>query len=171
MQTALRDDDDVMVARSDDAPRGGLARDACSGEAPDHGDDRLIELVRLVFLRPSRSGELVRSAAFVGIANDHCGTIAAEVAQWLASHLKRAVCVVHARSASPDRLRELMQTFDFVLIDAPDLTRRRATALCASADRVVLVADARTTTRAAARTATERLRASGARVCGGVLIE
>jgi Mrp family chromosome partitioning ATPase len=68
------------------------------------------------------------------------------------------------------RLTELRDQFDYVLIDSPPANQYAdALALGAMTDGVVLVLESETTHRAAARRATENLRAAKARMIGAVL--
>lgn len=67
-------------------------------------------------------------------------------------------------------LRELREIFDFVLIDAPPLNRfADAASLARLADGVVLVLEAHSTRRDAARKAADDLRAAKARILAAVL--
>jgi capsular exopolysaccharide synthesis family protein len=68
------------------------------------------------------------------------------------------------------RLAELRKEFDFVLIDAPPLTRYSdALGLAQMADGLVLVLEANSTRREAALQVAENLRASNIRILGAVL--
>jgi capsular exopolysaccharide synthesis family protein len=69
-----------------------------------------------------------------------------------------------------DRARELREEFDFVIVDAPPISRYAdAIALGNLSDGVVLVLEAKSTRREAARIAVENLRSSGIPVLGAVL--
>lgn len=68
------------------------------------------------------------------------------------------------------RFAELRKEFDFVLIDAPPLTRYSdAIALAQSTDGLVLVLEANATRREAALQVSENLRAANIRILGAVL--
>lgn len=69
-----------------------------------------------------------------------------------------------------DRLAELRKEFDYVLIDAPPLTRYAdAIAFGKLTDGVVLILEANSTRREVALTIAENLRAAGVRILGAVL--
>jgi protein-tyrosine kinase len=86
------------------------------------------------------------------------GSLAAESPNLLSSERLKA------RSA------ELRKEFEFVIVDAPPLTRYAdAIALGQLSDGVVLVLEANSTRREAALAATERLRSSGIKIMGAVL--
>lgn len=71
---------------------------------------------------------------------------------------------------SQDRMRGLLGAFDYVVIEAPAVTRHRAAALLAAhVDGVVLIAEANVTRRHAVCAAADTLRAAGGRVLGTVL--
>jgi protein-tyrosine kinase len=86
-----------------------------------------------------------------------CGSLTADSPRLLNSnHLK-------------DRLTELRKEFDYVLIDAPPLTRYAdAIALGKLTDGFVLILEANSTRREVALTVTENLRASGIKILGAV---
>ena len=68
------------------------------------------------------------------------------------------------------RSTELRKAFDFVIVDAPPMTRYAdAIVLGQLSDGVVLVLEAEYTRREAARIAVESLRSSGIQVLGAVL--
>ena len=68
------------------------------------------------------------------------------------------------------RSAELRKAFEFVIVDAPPLARHpEATALAALSDGVVLILEAGSTRRTAARAAVKNLRASGIAVLAAVL--
>jgi len=67
-------------------------------------------------------------------------------------------------------MQELRETFDFVLLDAPPLNRfADAASLARLADGVVLVLEANSTRRDAARKATDDLRSANAKILAAVL--
>jgi Mrp family chromosome partitioning ATPase len=87
-----------------------------------------------------------------------CGTLTADSASLLSSEPIKA------------RLAELRTEFDFVVIDAPPLTRYAdAIALGQLSDGIVLVLEAESTRREAAQMAAANLRASQVSILGAVL--
>jgi capsular exopolysaccharide synthesis family protein len=91
---------------------------------------------------------------------------------WLLS--SGALAVDSAKLLNSERLKprlaELRKEFDFVLIDAPPLTRYSdALGLAQMADGLVLVLEANSTRREAALQVAENLRASNIRILGAVL--
>jgi receptor protein-tyrosine kinase len=69
-----------------------------------------------------------------------------------------------------ERFTELRSAFDFVIVDAPPMTRYAdAIVLGKSADGVVLVVEAEATRKEAARTAVDNLRSSDIPILGAVL--
>jgi capsular exopolysaccharide synthesis family protein len=69
-----------------------------------------------------------------------------------------------------ERFAELREEFDFVIVDAPPMTRYAdAFALGLLSDGVVLILEAENTRREAARTAVESLRSSKIRILGAAL--
>jgi succinoglycan biosynthesis transport protein ExoP len=87
-----------------------------------------------------------------------CGTLTADSASLLSSEPIKA------------RLAELRTEFDFVIIDAPPLTRYAdAIALGQLSDGIVLILEAESTRREAAQMAAANLRASQVSILGAVL--
>lgn len=74
------------------------------------------------------------------------------------------------REGLKNRIAELRSEFEFIVIDAPPLTRYAETiSLAQSTDGLVLVLEANSTRREAALAAVEGLRSSGIKILGAVL--